>query len=128
MQFSLVDYSPRPWGGNPVPSAFRLSRFHPIMLHRTETEMRARTGLRLLIPTLVGFAAMVVIVQTPFTSTAFADDVVPFKIQVPDAVLEDLKHRLEQARFADEIPDANWDYGTNAAYLKALVGYWRDKY
>jgi epoxide hydrolase len=80
------------------------------------------------IPTLVGFAVLVVIVQTPFTSTTFADDVVPFKIQVPDAVLEDLKHRLEQARFADEIPDANWDYGTNAAYLKALVGYWRDKY
>jgi pimeloyl-ACP methyl ester carboxylesterase len=90
--------------------------------------MRARIGLRLVIPTLVGFAVMVVMTQTPFTSTAFADHVVPFKIQVPDAVLEDLKHRLEQARFADEIPDANWDYGTNAAYLKALVGYWRDKY
>jgi epoxide hydrolase len=71
---------------------------------------------------------MVVILLTPFTSTAFADDVVPFKIQVPDAVLEDLKHRLERARFADEITDANWDYGTNAAYLKTLVGYWRDKY
>ena len=43
-------------------------------------------------------------------------------------MLEDLKHRLEQARFADEIPDTNWEYGTNVAYLKALVGYWRDKY
>lgn len=31
-------------------------------------------------------------------------------------------------RFADEIPDANWDYGTNLAYLKSLVDYWRDKY
>ena len=71
---------------------------------------------------------MVMITQTSFTSIALADDVVPFKIQVPDAVLEDLKHRLEQARFADEIPDANWDYGTNAAYLKALVSYWRDIY
>jgi hypothetical protein len=93
-----------------------------------DSKMRARIGLLLLIPTLLGFAVMVAIVQTRFTSTAFADDVVPFKIQVPDAVLEDLKHRLEQARFADEIPDANWDYGTNAAYLKALVGYWRDEY
>ena len=90
--------------------------------------MCARIGLRLLIPTLVGFAVMVMITQTSFTSIALADDVVPFKIQVPDAVLEDLKHRLEQARFADEIPDANWDYGTNAAYLKALVSYWRDIY
>src|SRR5437667_8987068 len=72
-------------------------------------KLRARFGLRLL-PVMVGFAVMVLTVQTPFTSTAFAKDVVPFKIQVPDAVLEDLKHRLEQARFADEIPDANWDY------------------
>jgi epoxide hydrolase len=62
------------------------------------------------------------------TPAAGADSVVPFKIQVSDAVLADLKTRLTQARFADEIPDANWDYGTNLAYLKTLVDYWRDKY
>src|SRR5260221_1110793 len=54
--------------------------------------------------------------------------VVPFKIQVSDAVLRDLKQRLSQARFADEFPDAGWDYVTNLAYLKTLVDYWRDKY
>src|SRR3989442_4941500 len=54
--------------------------------------------------------------------------IVPFKIQVPNAVLTDLKQRLSQARFADEFPDANWDYGTNLAYLKSLVDYWRDHY
>jgi pimeloyl-ACP methyl ester carboxylesterase len=54
--------------------------------------------------------------------------VVPFKIHVPDAVLKDLKQRLSQARFADEFPDVNWDYGTNLAYLTSLVDYWRDKY
>jgi hypothetical protein len=91
--------------------------------------MRARIGLRSLITTFFGLSAMVLIVQTPFTSTAVGgDSIVPFKIQIPDSVLEDFKHRLKQARFADEIPDANWDYGTNAAYLKALTGYWRDKY
>jgi hypothetical protein len=54
--------------------------------------------------------------------------IVPFKIQVPDAVLTDLKRRLAQVRFADEFPDAGWDYGTNLAYLKSVVEYWRDKY
>jgi len=54
--------------------------------------------------------------------------IVPFKIQVSDTVLADLKRRLAQARFADEFPDAGWDYGTNLAYLKTLVEYWRDKY
>src|SRR5213593_995746 len=54
--------------------------------------------------------------------------VVPFKIQVPDSVLTDLNRRLRQARFADEFPDAGWDYGTNLSFLKNLVEYWRDKY
>ena len=57
-----------------------------------------------------------------------ASAIVPFKIQVPNAVLTDLKQRLSQARFADEFPDADWDYGTNLAYLKRLTDYWRDKY
>src|SRR5439155_15438555 len=53
---------------------------------------------------------------------------VPFKIQVPDNVLAELKRRLAQARFADEFQDAGWDYGTNLAYLKSIVEYWRDRY
>ena len=52
----------------------------------------------------------------------------PFKIRVSDAVLSDLKQRLTRARFADEIPGVEWDYGTNLAYLKTLVAYWRDNY
>jgi len=61
-------------------------------------------------------------------ATPTGDAMVPFKIQVPDVVLADLKRRLAQARFADEFPDAEWDYGTNLAYLRSLVEYWRDKY
>jgi pimeloyl-ACP methyl ester carboxylesterase len=57
-----------------------------------------------------------------------AEAVVPFKIQVPDAVLADLKRRLAEGRFADELADAGWDYGTNLAYLKSLSEYWRVKY
>ena len=52
----------------------------------------------------------------------------PFRIQVPDAVLRDLKSRLERARFADEFPDAGWDYGTNLNYIQSLMTYWRDSY
>src|SRR3989475_915209 len=62
------------------------------------------------------------------SATASSQAIVPFKIQVPDAVLTDLKRRLAQSRFADEFPDAGWDYGTNLAYLKSLVEYWREKY
>lgn len=52
-------------------------------------------------------------------------EVRPFTIHVPDDVLDDLRRRLDHTRFPDEIPGAGWDYGSNLAYLKALVHYWR---
>jgi epoxide hydrolase len=71
-------------------------------------------------------AALALSRLTPRPSDAPA--IMPFKIQVSNGLLRDLKQRLSQARFADEFPDAGWDYGTNLAYLKGLVDYWRDKY
>jgi microsomal epoxide hydrolase len=53
---------------------------------------------------------------------------VPFKIHVPDDVLADLKARLARTRYPDEIDGAGWDYGTNLAYLKELLTYWREKF
>jgi len=52
----------------------------------------------------------------------------PFKIQVGDAVLKDLRERLDRTRFPDEVPDTGWEYGTNLAYMRELVEYWRTKY
>jgi epoxide hydrolase len=54
--------------------------------------------------------------------------IVSFTIQIPNIALTDLKQRLANARYADEFPDANWDYGMNLGYLKTLIDYWRDKY
>ena len=56
------------------------------------------------------------------------DAIVPFKIQVPEETLRDLKARLARTRFPDEIPGTGWDYGTDLAYLKSLVAYWRDRF
>lgn len=52
----------------------------------------------------------------------------PFKINVPEAVLLDLKERLAQTRWPDEVEGAGWDYGTNLDYLKGLVDYWQNNY
>src|SRR5438552_168302 len=54
--------------------------------------------------------------------------IVPFKIAVPDAVLTDLKERLARTRFPSEIEGSGWDYGTNLAYLRELVTYWRTRF
>ena len=50
----------------------------------------------------------------------------PYTISVSDDVLEDLRHRLMHVRWPDEIPGAEWDYGSNLDYIKELVAYWRD--
>ena len=55
-------------------------------------------------------------------------DVQPFQIQVPEDVLEDLQKRLARTRWPDEIPGSGWDYGSNMAYVKELVEYWRGSF
>jgi len=52
----------------------------------------------------------------------------PFTIEVPDEVLKDLRERLTRVRWPDEVPGSGWRYGTDLAYMKALVGHWRDRY
>ena len=52
-------------------------------------------------------------------------EVRPFEISVDQAVLDDLQVRLTHTRWPDEIPGAEWDYGSNLDYIKELVEYWR---
>src|SRR5215510_12153093 len=68
------------------------------------------------------------LVQSSSSSGASASSAVPFKIQVPDAVLSDLKDRLARTRYPDQVEGAGWDYGTNLGYLKELIAYWRDTF
>lgn len=52
----------------------------------------------------------------------------PFKINVPQDVLNDLSTRLKQTRWTDEPENAGWSYGTNPSYLRELVTYWQNDY
>lgn len=51
-----------------------------------------------------------------------------FTVQVPDAELEDLRRRLEQTRWPDQLPGSGWSQGTDLGYLRELVEHWRDDY
>ena len=54
--------------------------------------------------------------------------IVPFSVDVPDAVLVDLHDRLSRTRFPEQIPGAGWDYGTELGYVRDLVTYWNESY
>lgn len=50
----------------------------------------------------------------------------PFKIHVPDEVLNDLKLRLERTRFEDSL--VNSDQESNSDCLRKLTDYWKNQY
>jgi epoxide hydrolase len=52
----------------------------------------------------------------------------PFKIQVSEDALSDLRVRLARTRFPGEIRGAGWDYGTELSYLRDLLTYWRERF
>ena len=52
----------------------------------------------------------------------------PFKINIAQEILDDLKHRLKNTRWPDETVDSGWDYGTRFSYLKELVSYWESEF
>jgi microsomal epoxide hydrolase len=49
-----------------------------------------------------------------------------FELRIPEADIADLRDRLARSRFPDRAPGEPWAYGTDVAYLRSLVEYWRD--
>src|SRR4029453_2102393 len=60
----------------------------------------------------------------PMPSTAIR----PFRVEVPQAELDDLRDRLARTRWPDDYEGVGWDYGTDLATMKELATYWRDSY
>jgi microsomal epoxide hydrolase len=52
----------------------------------------------------------------------------PFRIEVPQADLDDLQTRLARTRWPDQLEDVGWDYGIPLDYVRELAGYWRAGY
>jgi len=52
----------------------------------------------------------------------------PFRIDVPQADLDDLHDRLASTRWPGELAGAGWSRGVPLAYLQELAGYWRSGY
>jgi epoxide hydrolase len=63
----------------------------------------------------------------------------PFRIEIPQADLDDLTERLARTRFANELPPdtsrpqqdpvlPGWEYGVPVGYVRDLVEHWQHKY
>src|SRR3984893_7539634 len=62
-------------------------------------------------------------------SAVSADRIIrPFRIDIRQADLDDLRDRLARTRWPEEIPGVGWSRGVPLAYLKDLADYWLTKY
>ena len=63
----------------------------------------------------------------------------PFRIQIPQADLDDLDDRLARTRWANELPldpsspqtgpvPPGWEYGVPVSYVRDLVDHWQHSY
>jgi epoxide hydrolase len=55
-------------------------------------------------------------------------DIRPFRVDVPQADLDDLQSRLARVRWPDELPDVDWSHGVPLGYVRELVDHWRTGY
>ena len=57
-----------------------------------------------------------------------SEDIVPFRIDIPQDQLDDLRDRLGRTRWPAALPGDDWDTGVPSAWLRELVNYWRAGY
>ncbi|TDE10382.1 epoxide hydrolase family protein [Jiangella asiatica] len=55
-------------------------------------------------------------------------DIRPFRIEIPDADLAELRARLARTRWPVEVAGTGWERGVPVAYLKRLAEYWRGSF
>ncbi|ELY50130.1 epoxide hydrolase family protein [Natronolimnohabitans innermongolicus] len=56
------------------------------------------------------------------------DSIDPFEVDVDRSAIDDLRDRLAETRWPDQLPDADWEYGTDRVSLQDLCEYWRTEY
>ena len=51
-----------------------------------------------------------------------------FKTHVPDHILIDLRRRLAETKWPDQLPGTTWEYGADIGKVRELADYWQNGY
>jgi epoxide hydrolase len=54
--------------------------------------------------------------------------ITPFRIDIPDTALDDLRSRLAGTRWPAQLPGEEWSRGVPVHYLRTLAEHWAEKY
>jgi hypothetical protein len=63
--------------------------------------------------------------QEETSTTTTGSEIRPFRIDIPQSDLDDLRDRLAATRWPNELPGVGWSRGVPVDYLKGLAEYWR---
>src|SRR5579863_1431572 len=61
-------------------------------------------------------------------SAATQSTIRPFRAHVPDNVLTDLRRRLAETKWPDQLPGTTWEYGADIKKVRELADYWQNGY
>jgi len=56
------------------------------------------------------------------------DTITPYRIEIPESTLDDLRQRLANTRWPDPETTDDWSQGIPLAYMQEVVRYWASKY
>jgi epoxide hydrolase len=62
------------------------------------------------------------------TDVTTAEEIRPFRIDVSEAELEDLRDRLARTRWPDELPGVGWSYGVSRDFVNEMTEFWRTSF
>jgi pimeloyl-ACP methyl ester carboxylesterase len=82
---------------------------------------------RLLLAALLLFPSLV-LGQAQLPAKPGPATIRPFKMHVPDCVLIDLRRRLAEAKWPDQLPGTTWEYGADIKKVRELADYWQNGY
>ena len=57
-----------------------------------------------------------------------SNEILPFRIEVDDAALEDLQARIANTRLPDQLSNISWEYGTELSFMNQLITYWAEEF
>jgi epoxide hydrolase len=57
-----------------------------------------------------------------------SDEIAPFRIDIPQERIDDLRERLANTNWPAPLPGDDWDTGVSTTWLRELVEYWRTEY
>src|SRR4051812_41866559 len=60
--------------------------------------------------------------------SGMSEAITPFRIDISQADLDDLRGRLSAVRWPSELPGVGWTRGVPLTYLRELAEYWRTSY